>query len=282
MGEYYGISTPASDFLAHYGVKGMKWGVRKAIKESFKKKLAGNKRNISVSVDKPQITVNKTVVKNKTKNIYKNKNNQKKPSSKDVLFVSGSSKTEDKTSPYYRRKLPKNVRKAIKASMKNNDLIIVGDAPGIDRQTQNYLNKKKYPNVEVYGPGKKVRYSANQRWKTHAVDAPEYEPNSPEWLAKKDKAMTDRATKAIAVILNDGSKATVNNVIRLANQHKGSKTYIHELHPTEKRTLIKGLQHPADQQVIGPWSSDAGKTWHYSGLKHKPNKRLRNAQIQWR
>lgn len=27
MSEYYGISTPSSDFLAHYGVKGMKWGV---------------------------------------------------------------------------------------------------------------------------------------------------------------------------------------------------------------------------------------------------------------
>lgn len=31
MSEYYGITTPTDDFLAHYGTPGMKWGVRKAI-----------------------------------------------------------------------------------------------------------------------------------------------------------------------------------------------------------------------------------------------------------
>lgn len=33
MSEYYGTPAASSDFLAHYGVKGMKWGVRKAIEE---------------------------------------------------------------------------------------------------------------------------------------------------------------------------------------------------------------------------------------------------------
>ena len=39
--EYYGAaSTPNEDFLAHYGVKGMKWGVRKAIESGSGRRLA--------------------------------------------------------------------------------------------------------------------------------------------------------------------------------------------------------------------------------------------------
>lgn len=39
MAEYYGITTPTDDFLAHYGVKGMRWGVRKAIESGNQRKL---------------------------------------------------------------------------------------------------------------------------------------------------------------------------------------------------------------------------------------------------
>lgn len=30
MSKYYGVTTPTDDFIAHWGVKGMKWGIRKA------------------------------------------------------------------------------------------------------------------------------------------------------------------------------------------------------------------------------------------------------------
>lgn len=35
MNDYYGINTSSSDFFMHYGIKGMKWGVRKAVDKAY-------------------------------------------------------------------------------------------------------------------------------------------------------------------------------------------------------------------------------------------------------
>ena len=144
--------------------------------------------------------------------------------SNDTLFISGSSKTQDPESPYF-RKLPKDIRKEIDSHIKKKDKIVVGDAPGIDRQVQDYLKKKRYSNVEIYGPGKKVRYNANKQWKENAIDDPDHEEMSPEWLRKKDIAMTDASTKGLAIILDEGSKATRNNIDRLIDQNKDVKIF---------------------------------------------------------
>ena len=109
--------------------------------------------------------------------------------------------------------------------MKSGNKVVVGDAPGVDRQVQDYLKKKKYSNVEVYGPGKQVRYSANKKWKTNPIDAPEFEVGSKEWLAKKDIAMTKVSDLGLAVVLDEGAKATRKNVERLIEQNKDVKVY---------------------------------------------------------
>ena len=141
------------------------------------------------------------------------------------VFISGSSKTQSKDSSYYRKKLPKPIRKEINSHIKDGNKILVGDAPGIDRQVQDYLNKKKYSNVEVYGPGKQVRYQANKNWKAHPIDASEYIEMSSEWLAKKDIEMTNQSTEGLAIILDEGSKATRNNIQRLIDQNKDVKVF---------------------------------------------------------
>ena len=151
--------------------------------------------------------------------------------SSKTVFISGSSKTQFKDSPYYKRTLPNKITKELKSEMKSGNKIIVGDAPGVDRQVQDYLKKKKYKNVEVYSPGKESRYLADKSWKNHLVDDPKHEPMSPEWLAKKDKKMSKVADKGIAVILDEGSEATKNNINRLIKANK--EVSIYQINPSK-------------------------------------------------
>lgn len=155
------------------------------------------------------------------------KNPKQREGSGKRVFVSGSSKTQDKESGYYRRKLPKAVRAELDAKMKNGDTILVGDAPGIDRQVQDYLKKKRYKNVEVFSPGYKgPRYNADEKhWLNRKVDVPWAEEGSPEWLAGKDKVMAEVADEGIAVILDNGAAATRKNVGRLALEGKDVSVY---------------------------------------------------------
>lgn len=174
--------------LYHYGIKGQKWGVRRY-------------QNIDGSLTEAgKIRYNETV------------------------FISGSSKTQDENSKYYRKELPDEIKSMIDQIISKNYRIIIGDAPGIDRQVQEYLNKKMYDKVEIYGPGE-IRYTANKKWKTHKISSNKYAKDSKEYLAVKDKAMTKRSTQGLAITLDVGSTATKNNVSRLIEQNKNVKVY---------------------------------------------------------
>lgn len=188
-------------YLAHHGIKGQKWGVRNYQNADGSLTPEGRARYLGESYDAP-----------------KNKNK--------TVFVSGSSKTQDKSSGYYLKRLPYSVRYELKEHMKRGDKIIVGDAPGIDRQTQDYLAKKNYTNVEVFSPGKEgARYLANPGWKQTNVDKPGVEIGSKEWLAAKDFVMSKLADKGIAVTIDEGAKATRKNVDRLVEANKEVMVY---------------------------------------------------------
>lgn len=188
MKKWYIIGN--ENYIYHYGVKGQKWGVRRYQNYDGTLTKEGKLRYNSV-------------------------------------FVSGSSKTTDPNSEYYRKNLPSEITNKLDDYIKNNNNIIVGDAPGIDTQVQEYLNNKNYKNVSVYTTNKKPRYIANKKWTVHIIDTYGLDPNSKEGLAMKDIAMTNAAKKGFAVILeNGGAGATRNNVKRLIDQNKNVKVFM--------------------------------------------------------
>ena len=109
MKKWYIIREDNGNELFHHGIKGQKWGVRRYQNEDGTLTDAGKSRYNSV-------------------------------------FISGSSKTTDSESKYYRKELPDKVKSEIDGYIRRGDNIIVGDAPGIDSQVQDYLNNKKYDN----------------------------------------------------------------------------------------------------------------------------------------
>lgn len=137
-------------------------------------------------------------------------------SSPRKVFISGTSKIKLKDSGYYRKSLPKEITSKIDSYMKDNNHILIGDAPGIDTEVQKYLAKKGYRNVTVYtiSEGKPRAYwdDGHLGWGIKNVKGTEQ--------VDKDKAMSKDAHTGFAVILEDGSKATRDNINRLKDQDK--------------------------------------------------------------
>ena len=142
-----------------------------------------------------------------------------------TVFISGSSKTQFDDNDFYRAELPWPIQEQIMQYMKQGKTILVGDAPGIDRQVQDFLDDAGYKNVEIYSPGNKTRYSANSKWKVNHIEVPNASEGSDEWLRGKDEAMTNRATEGLAITIENGAQATRNNVNRLKSQDKNVNVF---------------------------------------------------------
>ena len=142
------------------------------------------------------------------------------------IFVSGSSKTQMPNSDFYRNELPEPIMMELQRHMDAGNYILVGDAPGIDAQVQDYLSSYQYSHVKVYAPGLNApRHLADSTWEYELVPAPGCSRWSKEWLAAKDIHMAEDADEGLAVIAYGRSSGTTQNVVRLWEQGKPAKVF---------------------------------------------------------
>ncbi len=137
--------------------------------------------------------------------------------------------------------LKDSIHKSIKNAMDKEMEFLVGDAPGVDKEIQNYLNKKEYQNVSIYYVGDSPRNFANQNWDRHQIfidtDNPKHFKNGKFTRAAqmlKDEEMCNHANFGMTIWqdtkLNrfnniEVSKGTLNNMVRMLNRETPVKLF---------------------------------------------------------
>lgn len=171
------------DFLAHHGILGQKWGVRRFQYADGRLTPEGKIRYLKNGLS------------------YKEGDN---------VFISGKVKYDEPLSG----PISKEIDKVIKA--KSN--IHIGDAPGADARVQEYLHQAGYRKVTVYTTDKEARNNVGN-WNVVKIDASKYEDER-EARRQKDIAMTKACNKGVAISSEDDrpDSATSLNVQRMKDQ----------------------------------------------------------------
>jgi hypothetical protein len=95
--------------------------------------------------------------------------------------------------------------------------IVIGDAPGVDKSVQQYLDQKGYREVEVFCSGTRCRNNVGN-WPTRQV-AVNSSRRDFDFYATKDLRMADEASSGL-MIWDGESAGTLMNVLRLIRQNK--------------------------------------------------------------
>ena len=106
--------------------------------------------------------------------------------------------------------------------IKNNYIILVGDANGVDKAIQKHYSEKKYTNVIVYASNGKVRNNIGG-WNIVKVDVPSNIKGFDFYTAKDLKMAKD--SDYGFMIWNGKSKGSFNNVLNLVSFNKTAIIY---------------------------------------------------------
>lgn len=146
--------------------------------------------------------------------------------------------------------------------IRNKYEIIVGDANGIDKVVQNFLNNKNYKNVTVFSMEDQRNNIGN--WDNTKVHS-ELKKNTREYFTEKDKRMAEIADVGL-MIWNKKSEGTLNNIINLLVLNKKVCLFIH----TEEKIYL--LNEISDLEKIILSETDVEIQEKYSFLLKRANK----------
>lgn len=106
----------------------------------------------------------------------------------------------------------------------NDFTVLIGDANGVDKAVQSYLDRKRYKNVVVFCMEGKCRNNVG-RWATESIDAAEPSRHDFSYFSTKDRVMAKECDYGL--MLWDGkSRGTLTSIVDLVKQEKPVVVYV--------------------------------------------------------
>lgn len=131
------------------------------------------------------------------------------------VFIAGSRRLS---------RLSRDVRRRIDGIVEKGFTVVIGDANGVDKAVQEYLNGKRYENVTVFCMEGRCRNNVGN-WPTRAVTAMDASRHDFAYYSTKDRAMVGEADYGL--MLWDGkSKGTLRSIADLVHEQKPVVVYI--------------------------------------------------------
>lgn len=115
------------------------------------------------------------------------------------------------------------VHEILESWMADNAHFLVGDAPGIDRSFQKFLNAHRYPDVTVYCSDGRIRTNLGE-WEVFSVPSG-LKSTGHARHAAKDRQMVDDAESGL-MVWDSMSTGTIANVLDLVDAGKPCHLFI--------------------------------------------------------
>lgn len=167
--------------------------------------------------------------------------------------------------------------------IENKLSILIGDANGVDKAVQFFLESNDYKNVTVYYSGTKPRNNIGN-WPVKLIET-ESKKRNREFFTKKDEAMAKIASFGF-MIWNRKSEGTLNNIVNLLNLNKkvclfdnienkiiflksieDLDNFILSLNSEELFTLLKKLKNKSNKELKSHFENIKPKTTIQSNIQ---------------